>query len=64
MRKRWSVGAVVAIAIGIAAVMAHESSHAMPALPVGQPVQVTLAIESDAVSLRINQDAPVFSFSL
>lgn len=67
MRKRWSVGAAVAIAIGIAAALAQQSaaqqSAAMAVPPVGQSVQVTLAIESDGLSLRINHDAPAIKVS-
>ncbi len=62
MRRRWSVGAVIAIAIGIAAALAQQS-EAMPARPVGQSAQVTLAIESDGLSLRINHDALVVTVS-
>ena len=56
MRRRWSIGVVVAIAIAIAVGLAGQS-RALPVLRTDVPVELTLALEPDGVSLRISRDA-------
>ena len=51
-RARWSVGAVVAIAVAVSVALASEN-HAPPPQHAASPVQVTLAIQPDGLALRV-----------
>lgn len=56
MRGRWSLGVLVAIIVAVVVATGH-SAMPRPAVHSGQPVQVTLALQSDGPVLRIGNDA-------
>lgn len=55
MRGRWSFGVVVAIVVAIC-VATSTGARSAPVRHAGQPVELTLALEPDGVSLRISHD--------
>lgn len=60
MRRRWSVGVVVAIVVAIWAAT-NSGAHSAPVRQAGQPIEVTLSLHSDGVELRVAHESLALS---
>jgi hypothetical protein len=63
MRRRWSLGVAVAIAVALAAVMTSGRER-LPATRAEAPVEVTLTLQSDGVELNIVRGRFVLSIEI
>ncbi len=63
-RGRWSLGVVVAIVVAIAAATAGQHPHRASTTRAEAPLQVTLALESDGVELRVASEGFALAFRI
>jgi hypothetical protein len=54
MRKRWSMGVVVAIAVAVSVALASQTAPAR-AVASADPMRVTVALQSDGLELSVAQ---------
>lgn len=63
MRRRWSIGVVVAIAVAISGTLA-SGHHAAAVQHAASPVQVTLTLQSDGLALRVAAGSVSVTFEM
>lgn len=63
MRRRWSVGVVVAIAVAVSVALASGGRAAAPQ-QVSSPVQVTLAFQQNGIALRVAAGTVAVTFEM
>lgn len=63
MRGRWSIGAVVAIAVAVSAALTSGHQAAAPQRA-ANPVQVTLSVEPDGLALRVAAGSVSVTFEM
>ncbi|MBL8547088.1 MAG: hypothetical protein JNL81_11530 [Hyphomonadaceae bacterium] len=62
MKRRWSFGVVVAIAVAIAVASFGHPSRASHVRAAAAPVDVTLALESDGLEVRVAHQSLAVTF--
>ncbi len=62
MRGRWSLGVLVAIVVAIAVATSGPPSRLPAEARVYPPMDVTLALQSEGIELRVAHDGLVLAF--
>lgn len=63
MKRRWSIGVVVAIAVAVSVALA-SGMHATAPRRAASPVQVTLALQPDGLALRVAAGSVSVTFEM